>query len=172
MADYVDIDIVHEYGGFTDPTEITDTLLEELLSAAKDSIDGYCDRTFISEETAVISFTRDNGLLPISGERDLWLPFDLCSQPVLVPVLGVTLIPTYAPWYMLVLDADEGFWPDPTTIEGHWAYSRTPPAKIVEVCLKLTMWSYRNREGADAKQRDELAAIYESLVPFVRRILP
>lgn len=148
--DYVEIATLHAYGTFTDPTEETDALLEVLISAASEAIDNFCNRVFASAATKVVEFTRNNGLLPEAWERTLWLPFDLCSQPVLSPVVGVTLIPTYAPWDRLVLDDDEDPWVDPTTIEGHWAYSETPPAVIVQVCLRLTKWLYDMRESTDA----------------------
>lgn len=153
MADYVDIDMMHAYGGYKDPTEEHDALLEVMISAASAAIDDFCNRTFASEETAVIEFTRNNGLLPKASERTLWLPFDLCSQPVIAPVIGVTLIPTYPPYDRLVLDDDEDPWPEGVTIEGHWAYSETPPVVIVRQCLRLTKWLVDQKETSTDTDR-------------------
>jgi len=150
MADYIDMDALHAYGGFTDPTEEDDALLELLISTASGAIDNHCRRKFSCTETTAITFTRDNGLLPESGERTLWLPEDLCSVPTITDTPVVTLIPYATPYNSIVRATDEGYWPDPCVITGYWAYSLTPPVVIKQVCMRLTKWLYDMKESGDA----------------------
>jgi len=149
--DYAEIDLLHAYGGFTHPTEAGDALLESLLSTASAMIDAFCHRVFgIAEgaEAVAHTFTEDNGLLPPRGAgRTLWLDGDLCSTPTITDDPVVTLIPRDPPYYRIV--RAEGAWPDPTVVTGHWAYSLTPPAPIVQACLRLTLWMYHQRESTD-----------------------
>jgi hypothetical protein len=39
---------------------------------------------------------------------------------------------------------------DAIEVRGHWAYSVTPPANIVQACIDLTVWLYRRRDSSDA----------------------
>lgn len=146
MADYAEIADVHAYGGFTNPSDEDDALLQTLLSAASAEIDNHCGRVFSSDAETAITFTADNGLL--GDDRTLWLPEDLCSTPTYAEgAVTVTLVPYKAPYDRIVRES--GYWPDPTVVTGHWAYSETPPADIVKACLRLTVWAFHQRESTE-----------------------
>ena len=149
--DYTDIATLHAYGGFTKPTEEDDALLEHFISTASAMIDNFCGRVFAIATGAAATartFTKDNGLLPGSG-RTLWLEDDLCSMPTYAEtgMPALTYIPTATP-YNRIVRAD-GLWPDPTVVTGQWAYSLTPPAPIIQACLRLAKWLYNSKETTE-----------------------
>ena len=150
-VNYADTAMVHAYGGFTDPTDEDDALLELFIGAASAAIDNHCGRVFaIADGAATVArtFTADNGTLMYIG-RMLFLDDDLCSTPTYAeaPAPTVTYIPRDTPYVRLV--REDGIWPDPTEITGHWAHSMTPPAPIILACLRLVMWMYHQKETGD-----------------------
>ena len=149
--DYIDIATLHAYGGFQNPTEEGDALLETFISAASQAIDDHCRRRFAYDEaagTVAVTYSSDNGLLHALG-RVLWLHDDLCSVPTITGDPIVSFIPQTTPYDRIVLDIISYPWPDPTVIEGYWAYSQEPPAVIVQVCLRLAKWFYDQKESTD-----------------------
>jgi hypothetical protein len=149
--DYVDIETLEAYGGWKNPSEEDRALLQHFISAASAFIDTKLGRTFgipDGQAATAHTFTADNELL-LSG-RTLWLDDDLCSVPTFAedPAPTVTLIPTTAPYNRIVRES--GIWPDPTVVTGHWAYSMTPPAPIVQLTLRLAKWFYMMRESTDS----------------------
>lgn len=151
--DYIDMETLEVYGGWQNSSEETRALLQHFISAASAFIDMRLGRIFgIPDGQAVMAhtFTADNELLPAEGGRTLWLDADLCSTPTFaeVPAPTVTFIPTTAPYDRIVRES--GAWPDPTVVSGHWAYSMTPPAPIVQLTLRLAKWFYMMRESTDS----------------------
>jgi hypothetical protein len=150
--DYCDVETLEAYGGFDNPTEQEKEQLARLISTASEMVDNYCGRVFgIEEDAAAVAktFTVDNGLMEL-GSRTLWLQDDLCSTPTYAEgTVVVTLVPPGGPYERIVRDVDEGSWPDPTVVTGHWAYSMTPPVTIVQAVLRLAAWMFRQKETTD-----------------------
>ena len=183
--DYVDIDTVEAYGGHTNPTEETRALLAHFITVASGMIDNECRRTFGIETDAATetkTFTAENGLLPLpefEDQRVLWLGYDLCSTPTIATAaVGVTFtyLPDHTPYY--AIKRSEGAWEDPTTVDGHWAYSMTPPPAIQNVCLRLVTWLYHQRESVQSMGNtvnipNRLPAdVYQALGPYTKLRLP
>jgi hypothetical protein len=152
--DYCDMATLLQYGGFTNPTSADEALLEHFISAASAFIDEKLGRTFAiasGEAPTGHTFSLDNGLLCSYSGRVLWLDEDLCSVPTYaeVPAPTVTIIPMIPPYLRIVRALDSGYWPNPTVLTGYWAYSMTPPALIVQLCLRLATWFHRSKEGEE-----------------------
>jgi len=147
--DYTDLETVEATLVFTNPSEDTRALLAQLISDASAMVDDYCRRTFgIPDGQAVTArtYTADNGLLPAAG-RTLWLDRDLCSTPTYAetPAPTVTLLGVATPYDRIV--REDGLWPDPTVVTGHWAYSMTPPAVISRETVRIVQWLYHQTEA-------------------------
>lgn len=158
--DYTDLDALHAYGRWTEPlTPEDDAMLESFISAASTFIDERLHRRFALATDAPPTdrtYSKDGGWRVVG--RVLWLDDDLCSAPVFTetPAPTVTLYPPDAvyfgaPYTRIIRTA--GFWPDPTTITGHWAYSKTPPALIAQLCLRLAEWFYHQRDPSETGDR-------------------
>jgi hypothetical protein len=153
---YATIEDVEAYGGFTNPTEAERALLDTLISVASKMIDDECNRVFgipLDQAPATKTFTEDNGLLPGTGllpdtGRTLYIDddlFEIASIPTLPAGTTITMLPDHPPYYGMVRNT--GAWENPTTIAGDWAYSRTPPAAIVNTTCRLVTWLYHQRES-------------------------
>jgi len=148
--DYTDLETVEATLVFTNPSEETRALLAQLISDASAMVDNYCGRIFgIPTDQAVTAetFTDDNGRLIDDFGRTLWLDKDLCSTPTFAeaPAPTCTYLPSDTPYNRIV--REDGIWPDPTVITGHWAYSMTPPAVISRETVRLVQWLYHQTEA-------------------------
>lgn len=154
-------------------TDADDHLLERLLSAATAVIEQYTGRCF-----AATPATRRYGAERISGsllllDGDLWsLESVTNAAGETIPAGGVVLIPRTPPHYALRLRMDYS-WSvsgenDTVSVTGAWGWSATPPADIVQACVRLAAYFYRQKDS----QVFDVTAIPDAGVITVPKGLP
>jgi hypothetical protein len=161
MADLTDIETLHAFGGFENPTEEQNALLEKIISAASALAEDHCNRKFAPDSTTVPTvhtFSYDSGLLDRAGGRTLWLDEDLCTVYSIspTPTGTLTMIPAIAPYSRIVLS--EGSWADGTAITGFWAYAMACPAEIEQVVLRLCLFLWRQKDADTFTSPDAILA--------------
>jgi len=179
--DYITIEMLHAYGGFTGPSNDDDMLLQHFITAASAMVDSYCGRVFGIPTGAVATtrtFTIANGLLQ-EGEAALYFPDDVYTVttiPTLTAGVTLTWMPDRPPYYGVIRSS--GSWEDPTTIVAFWAYSESPPIVIQQATLRLANWLSHQREsvmsmGETVNGPNLMPAdIADTLAPYRRVRLP
>jgi len=143
---YVDLYDLRQYADFE--SEEDDGLLETILAAAAELINGHTGRIFKIEEETTRTFRRYAGdsFWPFAGTR-LWLDEDLADEASAITGSPTVIYePENSPPYSR-LRLTDGAWANPTLITGYWGYSRTPPVTIIEINLRLAKWLYNLRES-------------------------
>lgn len=174
---YTDVETLEAYGHFENTSEVTRAMLDRLITVASAQVDNYCGRVFgIETDAATVTktYSDENGLL-VQADGVLWLHDDLCSTPTIATALGaptLTYIPADTPYNRI--HRDDGLWEDPTTINGHWAYSLTPPPAIVQATLRLALdmvpvAGYTGETFRPGRIDEDVKAL---LNPYRRRKLP
>lgn len=129
-----------------------DALIARLITAAQSAIDQYCNQPF--EATA--DTTRYFDDLDLNGST-LYLDYPLVSVTTITNGDGEAvesddykLQPRNRPPYHRIITINDGSWyaseEDEISITGRWAYSLTAPADIVQACIRLTSFLYRQRD--------------------------
>lgn len=138
-------------------------LLTALIARAQKWIDSYTGRTFEAAADTVHYFTVG---LDTAG-ADLYFDADCCqitsvtnnadngsngtavttSQYVTLPrnstpYHGVRLLTSSGVYWRYTHDAEKGI-----AVTGRWAYSVTAPADIVQACLRLAAYLYRQKDA-------------------------
>ena len=155
---YCDAAALKRYLNITVSTD--DTLLGECISRAQALIDVTCNRTF---EAATDSTRTFDALVDVGEDhRLLWLDADLCAITSVTNGDGTTVaadaytpMPRHAtPWYALQLKRGgavswtyEAAPEDALTVVGRWAYSVSAPTAIVQACVRLAAWLYRQKDS-------------------------
>ena len=136
---YANLADLKAYGNIT--TSDDDDVLDVLLSAAAELINGHCGRVFLIAASTDRTFRRRNG--DWDG-RTLWFGAELAELVSVTGTPTVIKLPENDPPYtrMQLDPADVVGWADPTVVNGYWGYSKTPPAAIVECSLRLAKWLY------------------------------
>jgi len=152
---------VKNYLGITSSAD--DALFTTLIDRAQASIDNHCRRTFEagSDTTRLVSVEDADGLT-------LVLTDDLCSitsitnnadgvtETITIDTHAIT-VPRYDTPYreIKMLGSVNKIWDyadDPEegiSILGRWAYSTSPPANVVDVCVRLTEYLYRGKDTGE-----------------------
>lgn len=137
-----------------------DDLLQRLLDAATDAINKHTDRVFEAAADTIRYVDYDDE--HVDG-RTLYPDYDLAQIALVVNGNGVTVDPSEyvtvprheTPFYALRLKASAAIvWEfeddteDAIAITGRWAYSVEPPAEIVQACIRLAAWMYRQKDDS------------------------
>jgi len=146
-----------------------DALLGDLIDRAKSVIDVYCNRTFeaTADTTRYFDANRD------VDRATLYLDEELAAITTVTNGDGAVLNGTAhyvtepgntAPYYALRLRLNSGtlwtYTTDPEraiSITGKWAYSATAPPGIVQACVRLAGYLYRQKDNAAELDRPILA---------------
>lgn len=154
---YTTLAEVKLYAGIT--TTNDDVLLEQCITRAQRAIDTYCKRTFeaLSDTTRYFDAVAD-----VNG-RLLYLDHDLTSVTSITNGDGTTvgasnyvLVPAnYWPAFAIQLKSSSNVtWTYNDTPEnaiavvGRWAYALTAPADVVQACVRLAAWFYRQKDNS------------------------
>ena len=136
-----------------------DTLLTALIARAQAIIDAQTGRAFEAAADTARSYSYgsvDCGILFFDG--------DLCQVTSIVNGDGLTVgagsywhLPNnLTPWYAVELKPSTGLawdgWTADIVVTGRWAYSISAPTDIVQACIRLAAWLYRQRDNAQADQ--------------------
>lgn len=141
-----------------------DALLGDLIDRAQAMIEAYTSRIFEATEDTTLTFDARLDVEEDGAGRTLYLGYsDLCQITSIEngdgsAVVDYVALPNRAtPYYAIKLKESADSWTyvsdpeDAISITGRWAYSVSPPADIVQACLRLAAWMYRQRDtGADA----------------------
>ena len=143
--------------GITATTEING-LLQACLNRATDAIDAFCGRKFRADADATHYF---DALRDIDGST-LYLDDELAQITSITNGDGHTIaIGGYAteprnqaPYFAIKLRSSSGAsWTyirdheDAIAVTGRWAFSVTPPADIVQACLRLSAFYYKLKDS-------------------------
>ena len=157
---YTDASTLKQYLGITTSTD--DALLTSLIARAQKAIDTYTQRTF---EAASDTTKRFDCLPPyVSGYELTWVPLglDLCQITSVTNGNGVTVTASQyvtmpintTPYHGLRLKQNSGVtwdytddWEASITIVGRWAYSITAPADVVQACIRLAAYYYKQKDA-------------------------
>lgn len=138
-----------------------DTLLTSLIARAQAAIDSYCHRTFEAENDTTRNF---DALEDVDGDT-LYLDEDLCGittvtngdsdSTVVTSSQYVTQPRNSTPYYAIKIRSDanvtweyDDYHEGAISIAGKWAYSETAPADVVQACVRLAAWMYKQRDSA------------------------
>lgn len=137
-----------------------DTLIDSLVIRAQQVIDTYCNRTFEAAENSNRYFDAYADV----ESKTLYLDADLCSINSITNGDGVTVTTSEyvteprndAPFYAITLKPSsakswepnsDGDSENAITISGKWAWSAAAPADIVQACVRLTAFMYRQKDA-------------------------
>ncbi len=156
---YTTVADLKTYLGVEQSNTTDDALLTALIARAQAMIDAQVGRTFEAAADTVRYFTYadvDGAMLWLSGDcaqitsiingdSTTLSASQYWPQPVnMTPYFGVKLKPQYG----LAWDG----WTNDIAVTGRWAYSVAAPADIVQACIRLAAWLYRQRDNAQADQ--------------------
>ena len=127
-------------------------LLNDLLNRATKAIDRFTDRTFTASDD-----TRYYGPEHVEGQ-DLFLDSDLLSLSSLTNGDGTTLadttywlLPRNRPPYSVIRLKSAYSWSFNTdgevAVEGSWGYAADAPDDIVQACVRLAAFFYRQKDA-------------------------
>lgn len=148
---------VKTYLGITGSTD--DDLMDDLLDRATAVIDSYTGRTFAASSDAERTF---DAVGKHVTARALYLDRDLCSITTITNGDGVevasgeyvTVPANDTPYYAIRIKGSAGKvwtyatdWEGAIVIDGKWGYSTTPPDDIVQACIRLAAFMYRQRDA-------------------------
>lgn len=134
-----------------------DALLADLLDRATAIIDTHTQRTFAVSADTTRYF---DALRDVDGHT-LYINRDLCAITSVTNGDGTTVAASAyvteprneRPWYALRLKTNGAIsWTyttdpeDAIVIVGRWGYSTTPPDDIVQACVRLAAWLYRQKD--------------------------
>ncbi len=144
-----------------------DVLLASCISRAQSMIDRHCDRRFeaaadttrkftVGKDTAGDVLTFDDDLAQITSivtnadggaEAVTLATTDYVTLPRNdTPYYGVRILASSAEAWDYTDDPENGI-----TVTGRWAWSVSAPDDIVQACLRLAAWLYRQKDNnADA----------------------
>lgn len=157
-----------------------DALLDNLLSAAQQAIERYCDRAFEAASDSVRTFAAEQH----SAGRVLHLDTDLCQvtsitngDPMATLIGGgayITLPRNEVPFTALELLEDiSPVWEGTISILGRWAYSITPPADIKQAARAYISFMYHlhDAQGNPARRSSQVGMpehVMQLLEPYRR----
>jgi uncharacterized phiE125 gp8 family phage protein len=172
---YATLTQVKAYLSITAATD--DGLLTDLIGRAQATLEAQMARTF---EALADSTKRFDALRDVSDDRrTLYVEPDLCQitsvtngDGVAVAGTAYTLEPRSAPYYALRLKASSGLtWTyatdpeDAIGIVGRWAYSVSAPADIVQACIRLAAYLYRQRDSGAEMDRAQMSMTGVMMLP-------
>lgn len=161
---YATLEQVRAYIEVDDPlNDIHDELIEGFIDRAKAIIDRYTGYTFEAESDTSRTF---DACANVDG-RELIFGGDMCASITSITNGDGTTITSsqyvteprnVTPHYAVTLLRSSGvvwtYSTDPEnaiTVTGRWAYMVTPSDDIVQACIRLASWLYRQRDtNADA----------------------
>ena len=139
-----------------------DTLITNLIARAQSAIDAYTRRTFEASSNTIHYFAVGSD----TDDQYLYLDEDLAAiDEVITDADGaattltlntdfVTIPRNQTPYHTLkILSSSDYTWDytdDPemgVTVSGKWAYSETAPADIVQACIRLAAYYYRQKDA-------------------------
>ncbi len=145
-----------------DESTADDALLSQLLARAQAAIDNYTRRTFEAAVDATRWHTSDS-----IWANALHFDGDLCAITSIVNGDGATVdageyytLPrNRTPYYASELYRDSTLaWVDggrsggQIAVTGKWAYSVTAPADVLQACVRLAAWMYRQKDNTGTDQ--------------------
>lgn len=166
MSSYVSVDELKEYLGISKIDAALDTFLQKNIDRAQAVIESKTQRKFQSDtpETRLFDAYNDVG----DNGRTLFLDHDLCVVTEIINGDG-TLVDAndYYFWPLnqtphseIILTKISGLrWQigngeeNAISVTGHWAYSMTPPADIIQATIRLASYLYRQRDNAQDLER-------------------
>ena len=185
---------IRQHLGLGDTENSDDALLTSIITRAQAFIDAHCHRTFeaSSDTTRTLDAIND-----VDGPM-LWLGEDLCAitsvingdADVLTTSEYVTEPRNTTPYYAITIRSDSNlawtystYYENAISIVGRWAYSTTAPADIVQACIMLATWLYRQKDttadidrpligpgGAIVMPQTMPGHVQAMLRPYVRRL--
>lgn len=143
---YTSVQSLREMGAFGSEDE--DVLLNALIESATAIIDHHTHRKFAAEEETTRTFFRSHRRENAFLGQILYFDEDLAEPASLITDSPtVSYIPENNPPYF-AMELTEGSWnTTAVAVTGYWAFSRTPPADIEFVCLRLSKWLYELRDA-------------------------
>jgi hypothetical protein len=175
---YCTVGEVKEYLGPLEDAD--DALLGRLIDAATGLISTLTNKKFQEDEEPTTRYF--DAELDVIG-RSLWLDDYLFSIDSITNGDGnaipstayVTRPANRAPFFEIRLRANSGFsWTyqdspeDAIAVKGQWVFSLSPPADIVQACIRLVAWMYRMKDS----QVFEQTAFTEIGVARIRAQIP
>lgn len=144
-----------------------DTLLTACITRAQAAIDRYCDRRFEASADTTRKFTvgKDTDSRTLTLDDDLAQITSIITNAdggaeavTLQATEYITLPRNETPFYAIrLLGSSDNAWDytdDPEngiTVTGRWAWSVSAPDDIVQACIRLAAWFYRQKDNnADA----------------------
>jgi len=153
---YAHLGVLKQYLGLSATETTDDTLLQDLLDRATTAIDNHCGRRF-SANTETRYYEDD----AVDGQT-LYLDEDLISITTLtngdsdsttISSSDYWLIPRNEgpPYYGIRLKSDTtttwefdiDYW---VSVAGTWGWNTTPPADIVQACIRLASYYYHQKD--------------------------
>ena len=162
MAAYCTNADVKTYLGINSTNIGDDTLLTALILRAQTQIETHTHRVFSSTAATSRSFTvgedTDGRVLyldeDIASITTVTTNADAATGTVISSTEYVTMPRNYAPYYAIkIKDSANKDWTYTTdaeagvTVAGKWAYSSSPPADIVNACIRLSAYYYRLKDS-------------------------
>ena len=159
-----------------DTTTDDDDLLSAEIIRCQADIDAETYRTF---EAAADSTRYFDAIADVDG-ADLILDADLCAitsvtngdSTTVTSSQYVTTPRNGTPYRKLSIRSDAGIaWTYSTyhegsiAIVGKWAYSETVPADIEQMCIRLVVWRYRQRENRAGDEDRTIIAGNATILP-------
>lgn len=150
------------YGGWADSDAGDDTIIAALIPEAQQIIDTYTRRTFEytddSDNSSVRFFDAEADIVDVYTlllNKDLHKALSISVDGVAIssdsyvteprndaPFWGVTILPNSSDSWDYGTDHENAI-----SIDGHWAYSQTPPADIKLACITLVNWLKKQRNS-------------------------
>jgi hypothetical protein len=154
-----------------------DTLLAALSARAQQFIETHTGRTF---EAAADTERHFDAVRDVEGST-LWLGQDLSQITTITNGDSdeieageyITIPAGDTPYYGIRLKASSGkSWTyeddpeDAIVVEGRWAYSVTAPLDVVQACIRLTVWFYRQKDTSADVDRPLLTGDGVTVMPM------
>jgi len=158
--------------------DIDDVLLENVIERATKMIETYTHRVFQCDSATSRFFDAEQDTS--QKRRRLWLRYD-CAEisyvkngdgSTILATNYVTLPRNETPIYAIDLKLsydDVFFWDespeDAIEVSAFWAYSKTPPLDIVQACVRLSTFLYKQKDTTSDIERPILTGDGSTIMP-------
>lgn len=157
-SSYATLDQLKAYIPGITSSSTNDDLLEDCLARATAAIETFCGRKFKAESDTTRHF---DAVRDVCGTT-LYVDEDLAQITSIVNGDGQTLSPSVytteprnrGPYFAIKIKlSSSALWmfqtdpEDAISITGRWAFSVTPPADIVQSCLRLAAFYYKLKDS-------------------------
>jgi hypothetical protein len=169
---YCTVSDVNAYLGIS--TSGDHTLIADMIRHAQTAIESYTQRIFEAQSDTTRTFDADRDVC----NEVLYFDHDIISITTVTNGDGATVASTkyvteprnYTPYYAIRLKVSSGLiWEydssddpeDAISVAGRWAFSTTPPHDIVQSCIRLSSYFYRQKDAQvfDVTATPELGVI-------------